>query len=430
MIVAIDSGAGFRRAALVFPTVTSILAAAWLVFPGPAGAENWPQWRGPRGDGTSLEKIPHEVWNVQSNCAWKTAVPGVGHSSPIVWGDRVFLASALRDREERLLVCVDRRNGNLLWQKTVLQTPLEKKNRENSFASGTPLADGERVYIAFLGGGDVVVSAFDFSGAQLWQSRPGPFGSPHGYSGSPILYQDKVIVVGDNTSPSWMAALSSKDGKTLWKVLREKSNISFGTPLIRQVAGRAQMFVAGNTCVTGYDPNEGARLWFADGPSDQAVASTVYGERTGLVFATGGYPQRNLLAVRPTGTGEVTKTHVVWRTTNGVAYVVSPIVEGDWLLTVTPNSVMCCLEAATGDVLWKEKVAKHHASPVSSDGLVYFLDDHGQINVIRPGRQFERVAQYELGEPTYASPAISEGQVFLRGDKSLFCLGGPPARRK
>jgi outer membrane protein assembly factor BamB len=187
--------------------------------------------------------------------------------------------------------------------------------------------------------------------------------------------------------------------------------------------GFAGINIAGNTSVTSYDPNDGSRIWFADGPSDQAVASTVYSELAGLLFATGGYPQRFLLAIKPDGSGNVSQTHVTWRNSEGVAYVPSPILVGEYLLTVTPNAVMYCLEAATGKVLWKEKVIKHHASPVSVNGLVYFIDDKGQINVIKPGPTLERVAQHELGEATYASPALSEGQVFVRGEKSLFCIG-------
>jgi outer membrane protein assembly factor BamB len=401
---------------------------ALLILPAIAVAENWPQWRGPRGDGTCAENDVLTEWNVASNSAWKTAVPGLGHSSPIIWEDRVFTASALRQDQERLLLSLDRRTGRVLWQRSVVQAPLEKKNKENSFASGTPATDGEKVYVSFLAGQDVVVSAYDLSGKQIWQSRPGQFGSPHGYSGSPILFKDKVIVVGDNTGESWVAALSRADGKTLWKVPREQSHISFGTPLIRSAAGRTQMFVAGNTCVTSYDPNDGSRLWFAGGPSDQVVASTIYSEPAGLLFATGGYPQRILLALKVDGSGDVSQTCVAWRSADGAAYVPSPILEGDYLLTVTPSTVMYCLQASTGKVLWKQKMVKHHASPVSIRGLVYFIDDNGQINVIKPGPAFERVAQYELGEPTYASPAISGGQVFLRGERSLWCLG-PVAKR-
>ena len=413
---------------LGFPDAGRICRLIFLAVPALASAENWPQWRGPRGDGTCLEKGVPVEWNVQSNCAWKTELPGAAHSSPIIWGDRLFTATALREKGQRILLSLDRKTGKILWQQVVLEAPLEKKNRENSYASGTPASDGEKVYVAFLGGQDVVVSAYDFSGKQIWQSRPGQFASPHGYSGSPILFKDKVIVVGDHTGESWVAALARTDGKTLWKTPREKSNISFGTPLIRELAGRNQMFTAGNTCVTSYDPNDGARIWFADGPSDQAVASTVYSELAGLLFATGGYPQRFLLAIKPDGSGNVSQTHVTWRNSEGVAYVPSPILVGEYLLTVTPNAVMYCLEAATGKVLWKEKVVKHHASPVSVNGLVYFIDDKGQINVIKPGPTFERVAQHELGEATYASPALSEGQVFLRGEKSLFCIGNAAKR--
>jgi hypothetical protein len=153
------------------------------------------------------------------------------------------------------------------------------------------------------------------------------------------------------------------------------------------------------------------------------VASTFYSERLGLVFAASSYPQRNMLAIKPDGTGDVTKTHMVWKNMKNASYVCSPIIEGDYLLTVDSEGLMSCLDPGTGKVFWEEKMEKHHASPVSINGLVYFTDDNGLITVIKPGPRFDRVAAYKLGEKTYCSPAISDGQVFLRGEKTLFCLG-------
>jgi outer membrane protein assembly factor BamB len=387
--------------------------------------ENWPSWRGPRLDGTSREQIVPIHWNATSNVVWKTALPGIGHASPIVWEDRIFTAAALPDTQDRVLLCLDRTSGRILWQKTVLKSPLEDKHPLNSHASSTPATDGFLVYVAFLDQNQMVVAAYNFSGAKKWLVRPGPFASKHGFCSSPILYKDKVIVNGDHDGDSYLVALSRIDGKTLWKTPRENHTRSYCVPLIRQLAGRTQMVLSGDKCVASYDPDNGKLHWIIDGPTEQYVASLVYSERTDLLFMTGGFPDHHLLAIKPDGLGNVTKTKIVWRTNKGVAYVPSPIVEGDYLLIVSDSGVAHCFEAATGKLFWQERLGEHHASLVSASGLVYFLNDDGVMNVVRPGPEFQRVARNELGEKTFASPAISQGQIFLRGNKSLFCIGMP-----
>jgi hypothetical protein len=388
-----------------------------------ATAENWPCWRGPRLDGTSRERNVPVHWNAASNIVWKTRLPGVGHASPIAWGDRIFTVTALLDTQARALVCLDRRDGKLLWQQTVFAAPLERKHTLNSYASSTPATDGELVYVAFLDRKEMLVAAYDFSGRQRWRARPGPFASMHGFCSSPILYQDKLIVNGDHDGDSYLLALSRKDGRTLWKTPRENHTRSYCAPLIRAIAGRTQMVLSGDKCVASYDPNNGQQHWVIDGPTEQFVASPVFSDKTGLVYITGGYPDHHILAINPTGTGNVTKTHIVWRTTRGVAYVPSPIIEGDYFLIVSDSGVAHCFEAATGKLFWQERLGEHHASLVSAEGLVYFLNDDGVTTVVRPGPEFVRVTRNEIGERCFASPGISQGQIFLRGDRHLFCIG-------
>ncbi len=386
----------------------------------PACAEFWPCWRGPRGDGTCLEQNVPTNWD-PTNAAWKTELPGIGHASPIVWGDRLFTVTSQSDSKERILLCVDRATGKLLWQQTVVQGPLEKLHKENSHASGTPATDGERVYVTFRVGDEIVVAAHDFAtGKQLWLVRPGTHDGGWGFSNEPVLFQDKVIVDGDSKGDSFLVALSRADGKTLWRIKRTRQGISYSAPLIRELAGRTQMIQCGDRSVTSFDPNTGEPLWTVDGPSEEFVATPVYSEKAGLVFISSSWPKQILYAIRPDGKGDVTQTHVAWRDTKGAPYM---LVAGDHLLTVNNFGVAFCYEAATGNVLWQEKLGKHHASPVLVGGLVYLINDDGQVNVIKPGPQFERVAQYQLGENCYASPAISDGQVFLRGFKHLLCIG-------
>jgi outer membrane protein assembly factor BamB len=403
-------------------TLSVLIIGILAVLSHCAHAEDWPGFRGPRGDGTSIEKnIPTKC--DAENLLWKTALPGIGHASPIVWKDRIFTVTALTDQEDRVLLCLDRMTGKILWQQTVLHAALEKKHGENSFASSTPVTDGEKINVSFLDGEDVVAAAYDFSGKQIWQSRPGKFSSPHGFASSPVLYQDKVIINGDSKGDAFLAALSRTDGKMLWKVEQENHFLSYTTPLIRNVAGRMQMFHAGNKGVAGHDPNDGSKIWFIDGPSDEYVVSPIYYEPANLVITSSHYPRRMIVAIKPDGQGNVLESHVAWKSSDGATSVPSMILEGDYLLSAANNGSMYCFEAATGKVLWQEKVGRHHASPVSADGMVYFINDDGVLNVVKPGKEFVRVATSELGEKTYASPAVSQGQLFLRGEKHLFCFG-------
>ena len=417
----------------MFPRATARLITAALLFAGAGAvrAENWPAWRGPRLDGTSLETHVPVSWSATSNLVWKTALPGSGHASPIVWEDRIFTVAAVANTEARLLLCLDRSSGRILWQQSVLTSPLEKKHNLNSHASSTPATDGDAVYVAFLDRSEMVVTAYDFEGHQRWLVRPGPFSSMHGFCSSPILYRDKVIVNGDHDGDSYLVALDRKSGRTLWKTPRENKTRSYCVPLLRELAGRPQMILSGDKCVASYDPNNGTRHWVIDGPTEQFVASPVYNQKAGLLFVTGGFPDHHILAIKPDGTGNITKTDkIVWRTNKGVAYVPSPIAEGDYFLVVSDSGVAHCFEAASGNLAWQERLGEHHASLVSANGLVYFLNDQGRMNVVKPGPTFVRVAQNELGERTFASPAISQGQMFLRGDAHLFCIGErEPSRR-
>jgi outer membrane protein assembly factor BamB len=394
-----------------------------LSFPSLARAENWPGWRGPRADGTSAEEDVPTQWDA-TNLVWKTPVPGVGHASPIVWGDRIFTVTAFPEKLERALLCFDRATGKHLWQQTVVRGPLEKINPENSHASGTPATDGKRVYVNFRVGDEIVVAAHDAAdGKQLWLVRPGTHTGEWGFSNEPVLFKDKVIVDADSKGKSFLIALSREDGRTLWRVDRSHRGISYSAPFIREMAGRLQLVQCGDRCVTGFDPETGRELWRVDGPSQEFVATPTYSEKAGLVFVSSSWPDRHLLAIKPDGSGDVTETHVAWRDSKGAPYVPSLIIAGDFLLSVNTGGVAHCYEAASGKVLWKEKLGRTHASPVLAGGLVFFINDDGVVNVIKPGAEFERVGRYELGESCYASPAISDGQVFLRTFKHLLCVG-------
>ncbi len=401
----------------------SLVLIILFVLSNNACAENWPCWRGPRGDGTSLEKDVPIRWDAATNIIWKTALPGKGHASPIVWGDRVFTTTAIPEKQQRILLCIDRETGVILWQKIILDTQFEKKHNDNSFASGTPATDGEKIYVAFLDGKDVVVGAYNFSGEQIWLVRPGTFESPHGFSCSPVLFQDKVIINGDSKGDAFMAALSQDDGSVLWKIPHNNRKLSYSTPLIREIGNRIQIIHSGNQSVAGYNPNDGSVFWIVEGPSEEFVASPVYSDVSGLVYISSSYPQRHLLAIRLNGSGNVTQTHIAWRSTEGAYYVPSPICAGDYLLTTNTSGEVHCFDVVTGKILWKERLGRQYPSPVLIDGLVYVPNDDGIVNVIRPGPTFEQVAQNAIGEKMNASLAVSNGRIFLRGERNLFCIG-------
>lgn len=406
------------------PSVKSLCLGLFVCFAlaTVAAAENWPGWRGPRGDGSSLEqKIPVK-WSDSENIAWKTEIPGIGHASAIVWGDRVFTVSCLTEEQKRVLFCLDRKSGQILWQQTVLESPLEKKHKLNSWASSTPATDGNLVYATFLDGKEMIVAAYDYAGNQKWIARPGAFSSTHGYCSSPVLFKDKVIVNGDHDGDAYIVALDRATGQMQWKTPRENRTRSYVTPIIREIGGRTQMILSGNRCVASYDPNDGSRHWIIDGPTEQFVASMVY--NGSLLFLTAGFPEFHILAIKPDGTGNVTDTHVAWRTRKGAGYVPSPIICGDYFLNVTDGGVASCFEAATGEQLWMERIGTHYsASLVTAGGLVYFQDDNGTMTVIRPGPTLEVVSENKLGEYCYGSPAISQGQMFFRAEKHVYCIG-------
>jgi outer membrane protein assembly factor BamB len=385
-------------------------------------AQNWPCWRGPNGDGTSMETNLPTRWDSITNVVWKIPVPGKGYSSPIIWKDKLFITTALLESQEKILLCYDCKSGNLLWQKTVLKTAFEKKHDNNSFASGTPATDGNRVYVSFLDGQDVVVAAYDFSGKQIWLQRPGTFLSPHGYSCSPVLFDDKVIINGDSQGDSFVAALSKTDGHIIWKVPHDRPAHSFSTPIFRKMAGKMQMIFCGNKEIASYNPDDGKKYWFVNGPSEDFCSSPVFNEKHGLVLVSSAWPQRNLVAIKPDGLGDVTQSHVVWQSREGAYYVPSPVSTDEYLFTTMTTGRVHCLEVATGKILWIEDLGLQYSSPVIANGLVYMPNDEGVITVIKPGPKFEYVAKNSIGERMNSSPAISNGKIYLRGYQHLFCI--------
>jgi outer membrane protein assembly factor BamB len=384
-------------------------------------AEEWPGWRGPRGDGTSQETGIPVHWSKTRNIHWKTPIPGKGHSSPVVWGDRIFLATCLENEGKRMLLCLNRLDGRPLWQREVLAAALEPKHDLNSFASSTPVTDGEHVWVTFLDLPRMQVACYDMSGNLVWRQSPGEFHSKHGFCSSPVLYKDMVIINGDQDAEAWIVALEKSTGKERWRTDRPNRTRSYCVPLIVKAAGKMQLILSGSKCVASYDPDTGKQIWIIDGPTEQFVSSLVYSND--ILFLTAGFPTYHLMGIRPDGQGDVTNTHVLWHDTHAQDYVPSPIAHGDYFFWVNDNGVAGCVAAATGKRMWTQRLGRHHsASPVSANDYLYFPDDDGITHVLKAGPSFKVISKNPLGDECYASPAIAHGQIFIRTLHELYCI--------
>lgn len=410
-----------------------ILALTALVsFGGLVRAENWPGWRGPNGDGLSHEKNLPRTWSEKENVRWKTPIPGKGHSSPIVWGDRVFVTTCLEEKGERVLICLDRRDGSIVWQRVVLTAKLEKKHPLNSFASATPVTDGEHVWVAFLAYPEMQVACYDFKGNKVWTRSPGKLLSVHGFCSSPILHKGLVILNGDQDAKAYLVALDKQTGEERWRVDRPNRTRSYCTPILIHAKNKpevTQLVLSGSKSVTAYDADNGKPLWILDGPTEQYVASLVYLDD--ILFLTTGFPEYHLMGLSPEGEGNITKSRYVrWHIPHkingrdGASYVPSPIAAGGHFYVASDTGFLSCLEPQNGKRLWKQKLARHiSASPVLADGYLYFVDDDGVAYVLKANAKFDVIHKNKLDDEFYASPAISEGQIFLRGLHNLYCIG-------
>ncbi len=402
----------------------AVTGTGLLLLCGLAAAEDWPGWRGPRSDGTVADSGYPLTWSGTQNVRWKTPLPGSGHSSPAVSKGRVFVTGCVEAEKKRVLYCLDRVSGAILWERVVLVAPLEKKHGENSYASSTPAADGERLYVAFLDQPRMRVYCYDYGGNRLWERSPGEFHSQHGFCTSPTLYKDLVILNGDQDASAYVVALDKRTGEERWRADRPNRTRSYCPPVVIEAAGRKQLVLTGSKCVASYDPDTGGQLWLIDGPTEQFVSSMVFHD--GVLLMTAGYPEHWVMAIDPSGSGNVTKTHVLWSKKNEGGYVPSPVAAGGRLFLVDDEGSASCWDVKTGRRLWKEvlKKRRHHASAVAADGRVYFTDDDGITRVVRADGEFDLLATNPLGEKVFASPAFSDREIFIRGEKHLWCIAG------
>ena len=386
------------------------------------GAKYWPVWRGPSGQGLASGTGYPDAWSATENVAWKKPVPGRGNSSPIVWGDRIFLTTAYENGRRVSVIAFRRSDGTQLWEAFAPDGRTGRAHQKNGHASATPATDGSLVYASF---GSRGLAAFDFNGKVVWHQDLGDVDNYHGAAGSPLLYKNRVILYQDFDSGSFVAAFDAKTGKQVWRTPR-KANVGWGTPVAVRVGTRDEIVVSSQASVTAYDPDTGRELWVCDGNSFEVIPTPVVGH--GLIFASSGRVGPTL-AIRPGGRGNVTSTHLVWTSPKGSPFVPSPIVYGDQLFTVNDMaSIVTSFEAATGKVLWQGRlgVAQREgfsASPVAVDGKIFFTNDQGDTFVLRGGPTFELLRTNRIGETTLASPALVDGRWYIRTDRSLFAIG-------
>ena len=419
--------AGLIRPALLLVFALSALGAV------PLTAENWPQWRGPLLNGLSAETNLPVRWSKTENIAWKIALPAWSGSTPIVWGDRIFLNVA--EGRNLWLWSIDRARGAVLWKRQ-LGGGNTRRQKQN-MSSPSPVTDGRHVW-SMTGTG--VIKAFDFEGSEIWsrdiQKDYGEFGLQWGYGSSPLLFEDSLYVQvlhgNDTDDPSYLLRISKANGRTIWRVerptsARRESPDAYTTPALLRYGTTVEIVITGGDVVTGHDTNNGRELWRANGlnpdndGSQRIVASPViHGD---MIFAPS--RERPMLALKPGGRGDVSTSHVLWSFMNGPD-VPTPVTDGRYLYVINDRGIMWCLDAKSGQQVYgrqRLRSATYSGSPVLADGKIYVTDEDGVTSVVQAGPNFALLAENDFGEYTLSSPAISDGQIFIRTDSFLYAIG-------
>jgi outer membrane protein assembly factor BamB len=402
-----------------------LLAVCCCLLTLPASAEDWPRWRGPDGNAVSCDGGLPAEWGADKNIAWRTELPGEGVSSPIVCGERIFLTAAFDNGMRRAVICLDRDTGRIVWTRETADDDPEVSSALTGHAASTPATDGRHV-VAALGNAGVV--CYSNAGERLWHRDFGEFESELGLASSPVIAADRVFLVCDHdgdrfrTFDSFLIALALDSGETIWKTDRPGLYRSWSTPILIPAPGvRGELIVNAQDHLRAYDPASGAELWRVGGMTGWVTPSPVFAD--GLIFACSGRDGPTM-AVRPGGRGDVTDSHVVWSGQRGAPYVCSPVAYGGRLYVLNEQGILSCYDAASGNQHYRERLeGKFVASPVAGDGKLYFTNDRGTTYVVCAGSKFELLAQNSLDEDCLASPAISDGSIFLRTAKALYRVG-------
>jgi outer membrane protein assembly factor BamB len=430
--------------------VRVLMVALMLLAPAAVHAGNWPQWRGPDGNGVSPETGLPIAWTEASGVAWKCPLPEWGTSTPAIWGNALFLTSHVADRD-LVLLRIDKRTGKVDWRQVVghdsagRTTVLlkagdarrqQKFHSDHNLASPSPVTDG-RVVVVHFGNGDL--AAYDFDGRRLWirnlQKDYGTYTIWWGHANSPVLCHNLVLSVcmqdsckdlPGAASPSYVVAHDVQTGEEVWKKMRmtaamAESCDSYTTPVLRRVGEATEMVVMGGQVLDAYDPASGRRRWWLPGlGGNRTITGPVAAE--GTIYATEGMHQA-LLAVRPGGPGERSRKDIVWKSEQAAPDSPTPVLWGPWLFVVSNEGIARCLAAQDGRQAWKQRLpGQYRASPLAADGRIYFLNTAGVTTVVSAAPRYNALTQNRLDDSTYASPAVSDGQIFIRARKSLYSI--------
>lgn len=419
------------------PRCALILLTGLAVAPG----ADWPGFRGPTGQGVSTEHALPLHWNAGSNVVWKTPIPGTGWSSPVVSGGRVFLTTTIENGTKCHVLCLDQEKGTVLWDRRAFEQVPRRKESKNSYATPTPVTDGERVYVVFGDGSMAALRCRD--GSLAWTNCEVQFYSRHGLGASPILHGGLVIMPFDGSNPvtaagsypnntaeerlgwqipwekSFLAALDAKTGRRVWTGWRGKSRIAHVTPLIFRDDGRDRLLSVAGDVVQEFNPRTGERLWSVYCQGEGVVPMPVIGG--GMAFTASGFEKTTLRAIRVTG-GKAPE--IVWEQKKGVPTQSSLVYVKPHVFAVTDGGIATCYAEATGEIVWQERLGGNFSpSPVAAEGRIYFLNEAGETTVIEAGATFRVLARNPLGEKCQASMAVAGGRLFLRTEKNLFCIG-------
>ena len=428
-----------RKVAMRF---TCCLFSSLLLFSPAAQGQEWPEFRGPFGNGyatTAMDAKPAGLplrWSETENVKWKTPIPHRGWSTPVVLGGQVWLTTATADGKDFFVVCLDAESGQVRFNERLFHAdePEPLGNNVNCYASPSPVIEPGRVYIHF---GSYGTACLDTATQKtIWQRTDLPCRHFRGPGSSPILFEDLLILSMDGVDMQYLVALDKKTGRTVWKTDRTTAwddldasgkpksegdlRKAFSTPLIVAVQDKPLLISSGSKALYGYDPRTGRERWKVYHGSHTSVLRPVLSQ--GLIMFVTGMGKAELWAVKPDGEGDVTKSHVAWKNTSkAVAKTASPVVVGELLFMVSDGGVVSCVEIATGEELWKERLGGHYAaSPVFADGMLFLCDQEGKATVIKPGRSFELLAANTLDTGCMASPAVAGKSLYLRTETHLY----------
>ena len=405
----------------------AIAVAAWALLIGPVNAQEWTRFRGPNGTAVSDATTIPATWT-PDDYNWKKELPGGSHGSPVLWGDRIFLLSAVEETAQRIVLCLSATDGRILWQKRY-ETTLHGRHEFNSFASSTPAVDADRVYVNWATPKEYTLMALDHDGNEVWRRDLGPFNGDHASGASPIVHDDMIILANDQQTTAFLLAVDRKTGKTRWKVDRTPTRANYGTPCVLERDGQpAELIFAGTTHgITSIDPRSGRVNWELFDLFDKRVVSspTIV---SGLVIGTcgSGGGGNYAVAVRPGSRDGATAPKLAYQVRRAAPYVPTPVAKGDLLFLWNDKGIVTCLHGPTGKVIWRERVGRDRffGSPVRVGDRLYCISEDGDVVVVAAEPDFALLGRNPLGELSRATPAVAGGRMYLRTFSHLVSVGG------